>query len=170
MLVYLIRHAEAVSAQELPGDDAARSLTAEGKEQARRAGYWLRRLGIALDAVYTSPLLRAQQTAEVLYQALAASADRVPIVECPALAPGGKPKQVAKFLRKQPLTQVALIGHEPDLGRLTGWWIGSRKLRCVYAKAGIGCIQFDGAPDKGAGTLLWLARPEWMTLAVGPPQ
>src|SRR5262249_773808 len=59
MKVMLVRHAEAA-----PGDpDELRTLTPAGHEQARRLGERLRADGLEPDAVLTSPLLRARETA-----------------------------------------------------------------------------------------------------------
>src|SRR5688572_20209987 len=65
MRVYLIRHAHAVDAgPKLP--DEARWLSDRGRKVARRVGKALAKEGVELDAVLTSPLVRAVQTAEVL--------------------------------------------------------------------------------------------------------
>src|SRR5205823_10077747 len=62
MRLYLVRHAESA-----PGTpEELRTLTAEGREQARRLGERLRADGVAPDAIVTSPLLRARETADAL--------------------------------------------------------------------------------------------------------
>ncbi|WP_030160419.1 MULTISPECIES: histidine phosphatase family protein [unclassified Glycomyces] len=53
--VYVVQHGEK---RRLPGDPG---LTGRGREQAERAGVWLRDKG--LRAVFASPLLRARETA-----------------------------------------------------------------------------------------------------------
>jgi len=55
-MVYLVQHGEK---ERLPGDPG---LTQAGREQATRAGQWLRDQGIR--ALYSSPLRRAQETAD----------------------------------------------------------------------------------------------------------
>ncbi|MEM9493488.1 MAG: phosphoglycerate mutase family protein, partial [Myxococcota bacterium] len=65
MKLYLIRHSNAVDA----GDgisDGHRFLSAEGRTRCREVGRVLREAGVTLDAVVTSPLVRAVQTAELL--------------------------------------------------------------------------------------------------------
>src|SRR5436305_1109260 len=62
MRILIVRHAEAA-----PGDpDELRPLTPEGREHARELGRRLRDAGFAPDAVVTSPLLRARETAAAL--------------------------------------------------------------------------------------------------------
>jgi len=62
MELYLVRHAEAA-----PGDpDELRPLTPNGRKQARSLGQRLRSTGVRADVVLTSPLLRAQETAQIV--------------------------------------------------------------------------------------------------------
>ena len=63
-VIYLVQHGEQ---ERLPGDPG---LTDAGREQASRTARWMRDLG--LNAVYSSPLRRALETAEII-----ASASRV---------------------------------------------------------------------------------------------
>jgi phosphohistidine phosphatase len=100
----IVRHAEAA-----PGEpDELRPLTTEGREHARALGERLRREGVAPDAVVTSPLLRARETA-------AALALGEPEVD-QRLAPGASPDDVrdAAFGRGE---TVVVVGHQPDCGR-----------------------------------------------------
>src|SRR5438045_7454682 len=70
MLLYLIRHAEAV---ELGSPGAARdfdrALTPHGRDQARALAEAFARLKLPVDAVAASPLVRAHQTAVELLNA-----------------------------------------------------------------------------------------------------
>jgi phosphohistidine phosphatase SixA len=59
MRVLIVRHAEAAAGN----PDELRPLTPEGREHARAVGMLLREQGFAADAVVSSPLLRARETA-----------------------------------------------------------------------------------------------------------
>src|SRR5262245_26888397 len=120
MQVYLIRHADALPLGE-PGiaSDAERPLTAKGDVQVTALAKTLQRFGVPLACIVTSPLVRSQQTAERLREALGAS--RVGIETSDLLAPGGSSKRLAKLLCKLDVEHIALVGHEPDLGRHTAW-------------------------------------------------
>ena len=104
--IYLVRHAKAS-----PGHpDELRSLTPEGREEARLLAERL--VGERPDAVVTSPLLRALETAEVLARAcgLEAEADE-------RLAPGATSAD-ARLASAGRGERVVLVGHQPDFGRI----------------------------------------------------
>src|SRR5215207_10182671 len=73
--LWLLRHGEAVPHESKP--DSERELTARGERQAVAAGEALARLGLELDACYTSPKVRAIDTAKLACRALGTE----PIVE-----------------------------------------------------------------------------------------
>ena len=99
MRLVIVRHAEAA-----PGDpDELRSLTPQGRAQARALAAELHDRGIAADAVVTSPLLRARETAAVLGE---------PEIE-ERLAPGATPEDVRDAATGRGET-VIVVGHQPD--------------------------------------------------------
>lgn len=121
MDVYLIRHAEAVE-ETLSLPDPARHLSARGRDHARALGERLRWHDCVPIAVWTSPLVRAVQTAELLASGLHHTGD---IAAEPALAPGGNVHAIQAALAKLPATAaVLLIGHEPGLSGLGGVLVG----------------------------------------------
>jgi len=120
--IFLIRHAAAVD-ETLALRDPHRHLTLQGREQARRLGDRLRWHDCVPTVIWTSPLTRAVQTAELIAGAMEASA----CVEClPALAPDGSPREVAAAVRAQaPGAAVMLVGHEPSLSALGALLVGA---------------------------------------------
>jgi len=105
MRLVLIRHAEAA-----PGDpDELRVLTPGGREQARRLGEHLRADGIVPDAILSSPLLRARETAEGLGFGAPEASE--------ALAPGATPEGVRAAVAGRGET-VIVVGHQPDCSRI----------------------------------------------------
>ncbi len=160
MDLYLIRHADAAPLGEGGvAVDAERPLTAAGEGQAKLVAVGLVRKSVHVGVVLTSPLLRAQQTADGIVKAWTGPAPEVQI--CDELAPSGKRKMLTRVLRSLGSDAVALVGHQPDLGELAGWLIGSRKANVDFAKAGVAYIACDDPPGKGAGRLVWLVTPEW---------
>lgn len=113
MRVYLIRHSFAVSEGRYLPDDH-RYLSQEGRRVARAVGVKLRDEGHAFDAVLTSPLVRATQTAELLAQAT----DYLGVIEAlSALAPSLPPRLVLEELPSRGAC-VAVVGHEPTMAAL----------------------------------------------------
>jgi phosphohistidine phosphatase len=159
--LYLIRHADAipVGAQGIQ-DDADRPLTEAGEAQARAVAVGLQRRGVVLNVLLTSPLRRARQTAEGILRQWSLPAPE--LIVCGELAPGGKPKKLASFLRDRGADKVALVGHQPDLSVDAAWLIGSKKAQIELAKAGIAYITTTQGARKGNGTLVWLVTPEWL--------
>lgn len=99
MRLVIVRHAEAA-----PGDpDELRSLTPEGREQARALARELRDRGVDADAVVTSPLLRARETAAELGE---------PEID-DKLAPGATPDDIREAATGRGET-VVVVGHQPD--------------------------------------------------------
>jgi phosphohistidine phosphatase, SixA len=82
MDLYLLRHAIAEERSN-DGSDSARMLTPEGAEKMRIGARGLRRLGVQLDRLLTSPLTRARETADIVGAALDIAPETVG-----ALAPG----------------------------------------------------------------------------------
>jgi phosphohistidine phosphatase len=160
MELFLIRHADAAPpGEEGVQDDAERPLTAAGRDRCKTLANALQRIGVRLDCVATSPLLRARQTAEEL---LAHWPAPLPdLDQCAALAPGAKPRKLARYLWKKAAGSVALVGHMPDLAEYAAWLIGSKKAQLELAKAGAARIACDKLPAKGSGTLTWLVTPDW---------
>ncbi len=117
MLLTLLRHAEAESDAK---SDFDRELTGKGREQADRVARFLvgRRLEPAL--ILTSPLVRAQQTAQIVAQRV-----KVPLQEAAWLGTGMEPeiclKEVQKHADKE---HVMLVGHEPDLSQVISHLLG----------------------------------------------
>src|ERR671928_419875 len=66
--LWLLRHGEAVPHDAKP--DADRELTGRGERQAIAAGEALARLGVEFAACYTSPKVRARDTARLACRAL----------------------------------------------------------------------------------------------------
>jgi len=106
--LFLVRHAEAA-----PGEpDDLRTLTTQGKQQARELGRRFARKGVKPDAVISSPLLRARETAEGIASALGVDAE-----QDERLAPGATPEDVRAVVAGRGNT-VVVVGHQPDCGQI----------------------------------------------------
>jgi phosphohistidine phosphatase len=156
----LIRHADAVPPDPaLHASDADRPLTELGRKQCKALAATLKRGGIVLGTIVTSPYLRARQTTEELLKYWPEPLPEV--LTCEHLAPDSKEKKLNRYLRTLETATVTLVGHLPDLAAYAGWLIGSKKAQLNFAKAGVAWIESETGPAKGAGVLTWLLTPEW---------
>jgi phosphohistidine phosphatase len=155
MKLYVVRHG--VAEDPAPGrSDEARRLTGEGRRDFARGVEGLARLGIELERVLTSPLVRARETAEILAKGLAAPDPEL----CPELAPGVTSEAVLRALRGAG-ERVAVVGHEPGVGFLVSTAaFGSATDATPLRKGGVACLEFAGPPRPGAATLAWLLTPK----------
>ena len=120
MNLYLLRHGMAAAGDE-PGieSDHERPLTPKGVKRMRKAAKGLRRLGIEFDAILTSPLIRARQTAEIVAEALSLQSE---LQEISALAPESSVDNLLLGLtRFQTREDLLLVGHQPLLGQIAAF-------------------------------------------------
>jgi phosphohistidine phosphatase len=158
--LYLIRHAHALALGERGiTEDADRPLSERGEEQAAAAATALQKHDAVPDLLFTSPLLRARQTAEILQRTWSRSELTVEI--CEDLEPEARPRKLSRFLLKQEGAKIGLVGHMPHLGDFAAWLIGSKKAQVELAKSGVALLRCGEAPGKGMGVLQLLVTPEW---------
>jgi phosphohistidine phosphatase len=154
--LYVIRHGLAEDRGDAWPDDAKRPLTDEGISRMRKAARGLARLGVTIDIVLTSPLVRARQTAEIVAGELD---PRPSLVNVDSLAPAGSYAAViadlGKYARR---SRIGLVGHEPMIGELTARLIGSRHA-VEFKKGGVCRIDLDDLPPAGPGALRWMLTP-----------
>ncbi len=121
MDVFLIRHAEAID-ETLELRDPMRHLTANGRTQAKSLGDRLRWLDCTPTQIWTSPLVRAVQTAELVAAGLAST---IAIEVIPALAPGESARTVTTAVKALAADAcVMLVGHEPGISGIGALLVG----------------------------------------------
>jgi len=160
--LYIMRHGLAVARGNVGfADDAKRPLQPEGKEKMREIADGLKRVGLELDWVVSSPLVRAEETAKIIAESLASSAA---VDICDAMRPGGSHEEVIAFLAKRPgRTRVLVVGHEPDLSELAARLIGAGShANLGFKKGGCCMISFEEFPPRGPGRLEWWLTPRLM--------
>jgi len=153
--LYLVRHGVAADPSAAYPTDDVRPLTEEGVSRMRLQARGLRELGVTLDLVLTSPLVRCRQTADLLAEGLGDA----PVEVLPALRPGGRPEAILAALavyRRH--GSLALVGHEPSMGHLAAALVGASGL--MPFKRGAVCrIDVDTLPPRGAGQLVYFLPP-----------
>ncbi|MGZ7458619.1 phosphohistidine phosphatase SixA [Pseudomonas sp. Ma2-10] len=112
MKLWVLRHGEAEPYGTRP--DSERTLTVKGREEVLRTAAQL--IGKPLTAIYASPYLRAQETAEIVRAALN-FAPQIRTVDW--LTPDNRPQAVAEQLVSE--DHALLVSHNPLVGNLLGY-------------------------------------------------
>lgn len=129
MLLYLLRHAEAVDREE-EQPDADRVLTEKGIGQARRVGKFCVREGIIPDLVLTSPFSRARATANIVADELDVDV-QVEMFLSAGMNPDTALEELQAWCR---FASVMIVGHEPDFSHLCGVLLGIQKSGGIWLR------------------------------------
>ena len=160
MKLYFLRHAAALDG----ADDAKRPLSPTGRRQARKLARCLRRAGIAFDLAFTSPLVRARQTVDIVLN-ITNEGRPVQAQEASTLLNEADPDTLADWLLRLPpdAGHVLLVGHEPSLSTRVRRMLGLQRTEALeLAKGAVACVK---TADKQAGSLSFLITPK--SLGVG---
>ncbi|WP_460082463.1 phosphohistidine phosphatase SixA [Pseudomonas sp. H3_H05] len=111
MKLWILRHGEAEPHGVRP--DPERVLTAHGREEVLLSAGRL--MGEPLRAIYASPYVRAQQTAQLVREALGFEPE---LITVDWLTPETRPTEVLRHLEDQ--DDVLLVSHNPLVGSLLG--------------------------------------------------
>jgi phosphohistidine phosphatase len=152
MDLYFVRHGLAVerSASE---PDVTRPLTPEGLDRTRKLAKLLKRMAVSFDMVLTSPLVRALETAQILVDGGLARE----LVIFPPLQPGGDFSLFKTWLAEHPMSSVAVVGHQPDLGAWVELFLFGEIKQCIpLKKSGVACLELT----KHETQLRWLLPPK----------
>ena len=157
--LYLVRHAIAAERGEDWPDDDKRPLTERGVSRFKEVVAGLASLGVEVDEIFTSPLVRAKQTADLLAAGLKGKAN-VKILD--ALSPGHTPAAVlAQLSRAAKRRRLMLVGHEPDLGELAAHLIGSGRA-LPFKKGGVCRIEVESLTSRRPAALAWFMQPKML--------
>jgi phosphohistidine phosphatase len=172
MLLYLVRHGIAVDRTPTGAKrgashslhaghdampDAERPLTLRGRKRSRAAAEGLRALGAKPDAMLTSPLVRAEQTAKLFAQTFDFPADEIRFSD--ALKPAGVPAELLRELAKLGASEVMCFGHESHLSQVIAYILHSRTTGTELRRAGAACFELKTlSPPSGLLVGLYSAK------------
>jgi phosphohistidine phosphatase len=159
--LYVMRHGIAVARGDpnFP-DDTKRPLTPEGKKKLRDIAKGLLRLGLCVDSVVSSPLVRSAETAAIVAEVLGPG---IAVESSDFLRPGGSLQALVTSLGKQSERRsVLVVGHEPDLSDGVARLIGDARASFQFKKGGCCRIDFDKFPPRSPGKLVWWLTPRVM--------
>ena len=166
MYLYLIRHG--IAEDLAPGEDSIasdelRCLTKIGRKKVAQVADRLHKLDLKFDLVITSPLVRARQTADILIDKQLSTKLEV----SPELKPSGNlPAWLQEWdvSAKTNVTNLALVGHEPNLSEWAELLISGQVSHQLILKKG-GIIGLKFAEDRialGTAQLWCLIPPKYL--------
>lgn len=159
MELFFLRHGIAIEGDD-PGvqQDEERFLTPKGIKRVRQAANGLRALGVSFDAILTSPVLRARQTAEIVAAKLKLESA---LQEMMDLRPESTVDHLLFGLSRLTAQQnLLIVGHEPLLTQTVARLLTGEKdngLKLTLKKAGLCHVEIDQLPTTEPATLhSWL--------------
>jgi phosphohistidine phosphatase len=138
-------------------DDSLRPLTAQGQEKTHRAALGMQALGLTFDAVFSSPYLRARQTAETVSRVYKIKKSEIHLTDhlLPPASIEGLLREIHGHFPKS--KNVLLVGHEPHLTEMISHLLKSdTHLPIDFKKGGLCCLTLEGPLAKGNAVLNWL--------------
>ncbi len=112
--LFFLRHAIALEAGTSHYSEESRPLTEEGIQKMRLEVKGMKHLGLSFEALLSSPLTRAHQTAEIVKKNLPFQG-KIEIEE--ELRPGGSLSSLLKKISHRNEQIFLLVGHEPTLSQ-----------------------------------------------------
>jgi phosphohistidine phosphatase len=157
MILYICRHAAATDPTGSLRDED-RPLTPEGIAKFRKAAKGFCALDPEATHILTSPLLRARQTAEILFDVLAKAGHIAadPIITDSLAPPGKLDGLLAKVRSVKNAGNIVAVGHEPTLSTWIGQLCFGQRGGCELKKGAIAAIELT---ERGRGDLVWLMQP-----------
>ena len=155
--LFILRHGEAGNRMTVVEKDSERPLTPEGRTEMQKIAKSLKAIGLQIDRIYTSPLRRARETAEIAAKIL----EILTLEEWDELKPdGSKTGLYRKLARLEQNPRPILVGHEPYLTSMIGEIIGTTSAKIVLKKGGVAKIRITSFTPRISGELRWLLTPK----------
>jgi phosphohistidine phosphatase len=154
----LLRHGIAVEQEEWEGSDADRPLTERGAKRVSQVAAGLKWLDVQPTYIFSSSLMRALETADILQASLSIPSAVKRVDE---LLPDANPERLLALFRDLPPESSALcVGHEPHLGLAASLMLtGKPSPAFPFKKAGACLIELSVPPKIGRGVLRWWMEP-----------
>ena len=154
--ISFLRHAIAAPRGSEGVSEEHRPLTEAGKRKMAQAARGMGKLGLRFDALLSSPLLRAVQTAEIVQRCLPFKGD-LEIEE--SMRPGGDLSELLISLRGRKEKSFLLVGHEPTLSSWIRSLLGCARSSSLELKKGALCRLLLERAEPGARTELIALLP-----------
>ena len=149
MRYYFVRHG---IAEDMAESDFSRQLTARGRRRVVQSAAVMKRLNLKPARVYSSPRIRARQTAEIISEALGLPVSLVEEVNF-----GFDLNDINKLTSDMHIDdEVMFVGHNPDMSLLVHQLTG---VDVSMKKGGLARVDLLGRNARH-GELVWLIAPK----------
>jgi len=159
MRLYILRHGDAAESPFY--QDYDRPLTDLGKRQIQAVAHFFQIAREKPDLILTSPLVRAQQTCDIIRESLGVNDS----LATDRLISGGNLRDLIKEIDAHTVNTMLAVGHEPQLSGLisilTG---GDEQFRVEMKKASLACLEVRHPVKKGHAVLAWLLSPSILAM------
>jgi phosphohistidine phosphatase len=156
MDIYFLRHASANN-YDPAGDDHKRPIDKTGEQQSRDVGRALAALDLEVDAIVSSPLTRAMQTADIVAGELGHK-DKIVTEEAlrPEASYGAFEDLLARYGKRK---AIMVVGHNPSMTEFIVQMLsGSGSAEFIdFKKGAVAKVEKDGSQP---ATLKWCLTPK----------
>jgi phosphohistidine phosphatase len=159
MQLYIVRHGIAIDREDSKSPpEAERYLTEEGVERTKQVAEAVAALGIHADLMFSSPYVRAMQTAAIFASELEYSKQKVRQTD--GLLPGAEPGAFLRELaREKDASTVFCFGHAPHVDGLLAAAVGASRHITSMKKAGVALVELKRLSPPN-GQLVWVITPK----------
>ena len=159
MQLYIVRHGIAIDREDAKcPPEAERYLTEEGVEKTKQVAEAVAALGIQADLMFSSPYVRATQTAAIFASELEYSKQKIRRTD--SLLPGAEPGAFLRELaREKDVSTVLCFGHAPHVDGLLAAAVGASRHITSMKKAGVALVELKRLSPPN-GQLVWLITPK----------
>lgn len=156
MKCYFLRHAEAVDGS----PDSARVLSDHGRDQAAELGKFLKHSGIHFDAIFSSPLIRAKTTAEIVAEKVGIKSSlKIQVID-ELKSETSEKSFLSWFQGLKGFESILLVSHEPSISDRVRNFLKIKDSRSFYfPTAGLVCLEIEDEDPELIGVLKLFITP-----------
>jgi len=158
MEVLLVRHGEAVDMRSAPTDHD-RWLTDAGRRTVTKVGKMLTRSNLRYSCIYTSPLVRAVQTAEILASTQPSFHGSLEVHPALASEVGSTAEALEPLEHADDEDRIVMVTHMPKIGILAAH-LGQLARFPSFDTAAVCLVRIE----EGRGSFQWMLDPETFEL------
>ncbi len=148
--------------QPLPKEkDPERGLSEEGMRQINLSAKAMKKMGMKVDVICSSPKKRARQTAEIVAKELGYPIEKIKISS--VFEPLSPPADAISYLQSFTDKTIFIAGHLPSLAEIASELLSEGHISIQFQMGGVCEIEVEQLPTH-QGKLISLLTPEQLAL------